>query len=173
MRVVSIATATRSSWGTMFLREFLAKLAIAFFLGWLVLPYFWLLWDKNKQQLWDKMLDTVVVDDPGDLVGSVSPAAWGYAQAQQPHQQYQLPQPGPHQPDPYAPPQAGTPSVGHTNGRRGACPDPPGRGSAEVAGTRTRSRDKAASPVARPCRAGPPLIHYHTASRGQGGTEEP
>jgi len=52
MRVVSIATATRASWGTMFLREFLAKLAIGLFLGWLVLPFFWLLWDKNKQQLW-------------------------------------------------------------------------------------------------------------------------
>jgi uncharacterized RDD family membrane protein YckC len=77
MRVVSIATSTQASWGTMFLREFLAKLLIGFLLGWLIIPYFWLLIDKNKQQLWDKMLDTVVVDDPDTLVGTV-PHAPGY-----------------------------------------------------------------------------------------------
>ena len=60
----------------MFVREHLVKLLIGVFLGWLVIPYFWLLWDKNRQQLWDKMLDTVVVDDPNGLVGTVPPPSW-------------------------------------------------------------------------------------------------
>ena len=30
--------------------------------------YFWLLWDSERQELWDKMVDTVVVNDPGDLL---------------------------------------------------------------------------------------------------------
>jgi uncharacterized RDD family membrane protein YckC len=27
-------------------------------------PYFWLLWDRQRQQLWDKIADTAVMDDP-------------------------------------------------------------------------------------------------------------
>src|SRR5688572_18883873 len=60
MRTVNIATGARSGWGRMFVREVFAKLVIDLFLGWLVLPYFWLLWDRNKQQLWDKMVETAV-----------------------------------------------------------------------------------------------------------------
>ena len=29
----------------------------------------WLLWDKDKQQLWDKLAGTVVVDDPDKQLG--------------------------------------------------------------------------------------------------------
>lgn len=28
---------------------------------------FWLLWDKDTQELWDKIVDTIVVNDPGGL----------------------------------------------------------------------------------------------------------
>jgi len=29
-----------------------------------VFVYFWLLWDRDNQELWDKIVGTVVVDDP-------------------------------------------------------------------------------------------------------------
>lgn len=89
MRVVNLNTGVRAGWGRSFVREFLAKALIGFFLGWLLFPYFWLLWDKNKQQLWDKLLDTAVVDDPNGLVGSVPSGSAGYFQ--QPQPRYQLP----------------------------------------------------------------------------------
>ena len=64
MRVVKLRTATRATWGTMFLREVVLKPLIGIGLGWFFgLVYFWLLWDKNRQELWDKMISTVVVDD--------------------------------------------------------------------------------------------------------------
>jgi hypothetical protein len=28
---------------------------------------FWLLWDANNQQLWDKMVGTIVVKDPHNM----------------------------------------------------------------------------------------------------------
>lgn len=101
MRVANMTTLTRSGWGRTFVREVIAKGLIGIFLGWLIVPYFWLLWDKNRQQLWDKMVDTVVVDDPNGLVTDVPPGGGQYGQQsqylQQPGQQYQLPasqQPG-------------------------------------------------------------------------------
>ena len=45
MRTVNIATGSRAGWGRMFVREVFAKSLIGIFLGWLVVPYFWLLWD--------------------------------------------------------------------------------------------------------------------------------
>jgi len=89
MRTVNIVTGTRAGWGRMFVREVLAKLLVGFFLGWLIVPYFWLLFDKNKQQLWDKVVDTGVVDDPHGLVGNQPRPTAPYVQ--QPQQQYQLP----------------------------------------------------------------------------------
>jgi len=89
MRTVNITTGTRAGWGRMFVREALAKPLIGFFLGWLILPYFWLLWDKNKQELWDKLVETGVVDDPNGLVSSQPQAASYYVPP--PQQQYQLP----------------------------------------------------------------------------------
>lgn len=63
MRVVSLKRGQTVSWGTMFLREFIAKTVVGF-LSVLTLGIinFWLIWDKNNQQLWDKMVDSVVVD---------------------------------------------------------------------------------------------------------------
>jgi uncharacterized RDD family membrane protein YckC len=94
MRVVNMTTGTRAGWGRMFVREHICKLLIGFFLGWLIVPYFWLVWDKNRQELWDKMVDTMVVDDPNGLVGSVPQSSTPYLE--QPRQQYQLP-PSPQQ----------------------------------------------------------------------------
>jgi uncharacterized RDD family membrane protein YckC len=68
IRVVKVRTATQATWGTMFVREFLAKglimglIAAVFFPAWIVLC-FMLLWDKNRQELWDKVADTIVVND--------------------------------------------------------------------------------------------------------------
>ena len=33
-----------------------------------VVAYFWLLWDEERQELWDKMCGTVVVNDKGGLL---------------------------------------------------------------------------------------------------------
>jgi uncharacterized RDD family membrane protein YckC len=68
MRTVNLRAGARASWGRMFLREFVAKGVIAivatFTFGLGLLLYLWLVWDKANQELWDKMADTVVVDDP-------------------------------------------------------------------------------------------------------------
>lgn len=66
MRVVKIRTGTRASWGTMLLREVIAK-GIIGLLAWFTLGiiYFWLIWDKSNQELWDKVVGTIVVNDPG------------------------------------------------------------------------------------------------------------
>ncbi len=64
MRVVKLRTSTKATWGTMFLREVIVKPLIIVFLGWFFgIVYFWLLWYKNRQELWDKMISTIVVDD--------------------------------------------------------------------------------------------------------------
>jgi uncharacterized RDD family membrane protein YckC len=64
MRVVKLRTGTKATWGTMFLREVILKPLIGFGLGWFFgIVYFWLLWDKNRQELWDKMISTIVVND--------------------------------------------------------------------------------------------------------------
>ncbi len=36
---------------------------------------FMLLWDKDRQQLWDKIAGTIVVDDPNDILSKDTPAA--------------------------------------------------------------------------------------------------
>ena len=69
MRAVSIDKARTASWGTMFLREFIAKPLIGVLS---VLTFgivnFWLVWDTKNQELWDKVVSTVVVDDPARLM---------------------------------------------------------------------------------------------------------
>ena len=77
MRVVSLQTGKPASWGTMFVREFIAKLVIGF-LSVLTLGIinFWLLWDSNHQELWDKLVGTLVVDDPNNaMVTQTAPAS--------------------------------------------------------------------------------------------------
>jgi uncharacterized RDD family membrane protein YckC len=69
MRVVRLDQRTCAGWGRMFLREFLGKFIVSligsfvFGLGALIADC-WLLWDKDKQELWDKLAGTVVVNDP-------------------------------------------------------------------------------------------------------------
>ena len=48
----------------MLLRELIAKPIIGL-LAWVTLGivYFWLIWDKDTQELWDKVVGTVVVND--------------------------------------------------------------------------------------------------------------
>jgi uncharacterized RDD family membrane protein YckC len=65
MRVVHADTLETVSWGRMALREIVCKeivgLAAAItFVG--IVLYFWLLWDDQNQELWDKMATTLVVD---------------------------------------------------------------------------------------------------------------
>jgi uncharacterized RDD family membrane protein YckC len=65
MRVVKVETAERASWARMLAREWLAKPVLGI-LGGLTagIAYFWMAWDKRNQELWDKVVDTIVVDDP-------------------------------------------------------------------------------------------------------------
>ncbi len=69
MRCVNLDTGTRTGWGRTFVREWIAK-AIIGVLGILTLGiiYFWLIWDRDNQELWDKVVGTIVVDDPNGQV---------------------------------------------------------------------------------------------------------
>ena len=76
MRTVDADTGQVPSYGMMFVRDFLCKgllmsiiTSITFGLG--LILYFWLTWDDKNQELWDKMVNTVVVEDPD---GSLAPA---------------------------------------------------------------------------------------------------
>ena len=80
MRVVRLDTRTHAGWGRMFLRDFIGKLIVALvsalipFVGTIAADC-WLLWDKDKQELWDKLAGTVVVNDPDKVLApSVQPA---------------------------------------------------------------------------------------------------
>ena len=69
MRVVKVADGRAATWGKMFVREFPAKIVISFVAIFTIyILYLWPLWDDKNQELWDKMVDTVVVDDPQDLL---------------------------------------------------------------------------------------------------------
>lgn len=71
MRVVHKQTLLGAKGGRMFLREWPCKWLISVPAGILVLPYIlylWLLWDDERQELWDKMVDTVVVNDRQGLL---------------------------------------------------------------------------------------------------------
>jgi uncharacterized RDD family membrane protein YckC len=68
MTVLKLDTGRVATWGTMFLREFVGKfligglIAAIFFPAWIVLA-FMLLWTKHRQELWDKIAGTIVVDN--------------------------------------------------------------------------------------------------------------
>ena len=67
MRVVHRETLMSARRGRMFVREIPCKWLIGFVAGVTIIgfvAYFWLLWDKERQELWDKMVETVVVNDP-------------------------------------------------------------------------------------------------------------
>jgi uncharacterized RDD family membrane protein YckC len=70
MRCVNLASSRRASWGRMFVREFIGKgivmtviSLVTLGLGPLILN-FMLMWTKRRQELWDKVADTVVLHDP-------------------------------------------------------------------------------------------------------------
>jgi uncharacterized RDD family membrane protein YckC len=80
MKVVKKDTGLRASYGTMALRELVGKWLIVNIvigslcgLAALVLD-FMLLWDKDRQELWDKIAGTIVVDDPNDVLNPETPA---------------------------------------------------------------------------------------------------
>lgn len=65
MRVVKTDTGTATTWGMTFLRDFIVKGligSVTFGIG-----YIWILWDPNSQNLYDKVMNTIVVDDPQGL----------------------------------------------------------------------------------------------------------
>jgi uncharacterized RDD family membrane protein YckC len=65
MRTLRLADAYSASTGTMALRELIVKSVVnSFTLG---LGAIWLLWDPHRQNLYDKVLDTIVVDDPAGV----------------------------------------------------------------------------------------------------------
>jgi len=69
MRVMSLENGRPATWGRMALREFVCKGVIGIAAGFTIVgfvAYFWLLWDKDNQELWDKMASTVVIDDPAN-----------------------------------------------------------------------------------------------------------
>ncbi len=66
MRVVNLETNRAASGGRMALLEIIAKpvigiLGAAIVVG--IIVNFWLLWDRDNQELWDKIVGTVVVND--------------------------------------------------------------------------------------------------------------
>ena len=65
MRIVSTQDSMATSWGMTFLREIFVKGIIAgITLG---IAYLWILWDTNNQALYDKVLNTIVVNDKDGL----------------------------------------------------------------------------------------------------------
>jgi uncharacterized RDD family membrane protein YckC len=74
MKTVKKDTGERATYGTMVLREVVGKWIIVdaaigslCFIATIVLD-FMLLWDKDRQQLWDKIAGTVIVDDPDNVL---------------------------------------------------------------------------------------------------------
>ncbi len=65
LRVLDVNRGQAASFGMMFLREVVAKPVImvlsSITLG---IVNFWLVWDRDSQELWDKVVNTVVVHDP-------------------------------------------------------------------------------------------------------------
>ena len=81
MKVVKKDRDLRASYGTMALRELVGKWLIVglvigsiCFLATIVLD-FMLVWDQDRQELWDKIAGTIVVDDPNDVLSVDTPAA--------------------------------------------------------------------------------------------------
>jgi uncharacterized RDD family membrane protein YckC len=71
MRTIDRESLHSAGWGRMLLRELPCKLVISIvasvtLLGFIL--YFWLLWDGERQELWDKMAGTLVVNDPGGVL---------------------------------------------------------------------------------------------------------
>lgn len=70
MRCVKISTHRKATWGTMLVRE-LVRLVVGYIAGLTIIGlvlYFWLLWNRDRRELWDLAADTLVVDDPHNVV---------------------------------------------------------------------------------------------------------
>jgi uncharacterized RDD family membrane protein YckC len=95
-----------ATWGTMALREFVGKYIVMglissiFFPAWVVLV-FMLMWDKNKQELWDKIAGTIVVSNYPEPVEAAEPFAEPFAAEPMP-----MPAPVPVPTEPAPPPVA-------------------------------------------------------------------
>jgi len=80
IKVVKLETGQVATWGTMALREFVGKYIVMglissiFFPAWVVLV-FMLMWDKNKQELWDKIAGTIVVSNYPEPLEVEQPSA--------------------------------------------------------------------------------------------------
>lgn len=80
MKVVKKDTGLRAGYGTMALRELVGKwLIVGVAIGLIcsiatIVLDFMLLWDKDRQQLWDKIAGTIVVDDPNEVITKDLPA---------------------------------------------------------------------------------------------------
>lgn len=70
MRMVYTASGDALNWGMSVVRDYIVK----GFIGGLTfgIAYLWILFDPNKQALYDKLMDVVVVDDPMDVTLSRS-----------------------------------------------------------------------------------------------------
>jgi uncharacterized RDD family membrane protein YckC len=70
MRVVQVKTGKASNWGQMALRQLVVRWLISFLTGGLfeVFGGAFVLFRDDRRALWDLMVDTVVVDDPGDVL---------------------------------------------------------------------------------------------------------
>jgi uncharacterized RDD family membrane protein YckC len=67
MRVVREDNGLCPSYGKMLVREFPARWIVGILAPFtLYIIYLWPVWDDKNQELWDKMVNTVVVDDPED-----------------------------------------------------------------------------------------------------------
>jgi uncharacterized RDD family membrane protein YckC len=79
MKVVKKDSGLRASYGTMALRELVGKwLIVGVVIGSIcgiaaIVLDFMLLWDQDRQELWDKIAGTLVVDDPGDVLSQDTP----------------------------------------------------------------------------------------------------
>jgi uncharacterized RDD family membrane protein YckC len=80
MKVLKKETGLRASYGTMALRELVGKwLIVGLVIGSIcglvaIVLDFMLLWDKDRQELWDKIAGTIVVDDPNNVITKELPA---------------------------------------------------------------------------------------------------
>jgi uncharacterized RDD family membrane protein YckC len=80
MKVVKKDSGLRASYGTMVLRELVGKWLLVnvligslCFIATIVLD-FMLVWDQDRQELWDKIAGTIVVDDPDNALSKDSPS---------------------------------------------------------------------------------------------------
>lgn len=65
MKVLKLQTGAKATWGAMFFREVIGKtIGSVVALVTFGITTFMLLWDRNHQEVWDKVAGTIVVDDP-------------------------------------------------------------------------------------------------------------